>query len=410
MANDLLTIDMITREAIRLWKNTNAFLQEIDNQYDDQFAQTGAKIGDSLRIRLPNDYTVRHGPAAQVQDTTEQSTTLTLATQAGVDVSFNSKDRSLSLDDYSERVLAPAVNNLAGDIAADIMTGSEGGVAHIVANLDANNAIIAPTSLQYLDAGATLDINSAPKGRRKVVNDPRTQARIVNSLSGLFNPSTVISKQFSTGEMYNALGLTWMSDQTVLIHTDGTLAQSSATVNGAGQTGLALTVDALAGSLFQGDIVTIDGVYMVNRITKDTTGELMQFVVTEDSLAGATEIAIYPALIPAVGGQKVQYQTVTASPADGAAVNPALGLGASAQYRKNIVFTPEAITMATADMEIPRGVHEAYRETFDGISMRMITAYDVMSDQFITRLDVLYGFLWIRPEWCVIVADAVSSN
>lgn len=407
MANTLLTINMITREAIRLWKNTNAFLQEIDCQYDDQFAQTGAKIGDSLRIRLPNDYTVRTGPAAQVQDTAEQSTTLTLATQKGVDVSFNSHERTMSLDDYSERVLAPAVNNLAGNIAADIMSGVEGGVSNMVANQDGAFNIISPTSLQFLDAGATMDLQSAPKGRRKVVNDPRSQARIVNSLTGLFNPATIVSKQFTTGEMYNALGLTWMSDQTVIIHTNGALAQSSATVNGANQTGLNLVVNALANGLNQGDIVTAAGVNRVNRITKKDTGELMQFVVTAPVLAGATSIPIYPALIPAVGGNPVQYQTVTASPANGAAVNPALSLAASAQYRKNIVFTPEAITMATADMELPRGVHEAYRENFDGISIRMITAYDVMSDQLITRLDVLYGFLYIRPEWCVAVADAV---
>src|ERR1700678_193465 len=104
MANSLLTINMITREAVRLWKNTNAFLQNIDTQYDDSFAQTGAKVGTALRIRLPNDYTVRTGPAASVQDTAEQSTTLVLATQKGVDVSFSSVDRTMSLDDYSERV------------------------------------------------------------------------------------------------------------------------------------------------------------------------------------------------------------------------------------------------------------------------------------------------------------------
>src|ERR1700753_295130 len=117
MSNSLLTINMITREAVRLWKNSNAFLQNIDMQYDDSFARTGAKIGTSLRIRLPNDYTVRTGPALQAQDTAEVSTTLVLATQQGVDVSFSSVDMTMSLDDYSERILAPMVNNLAGAVA-----------------------------------------------------------------------------------------------------------------------------------------------------------------------------------------------------------------------------------------------------------------------------------------------------
>ena len=132
MSNTLLTINMITREAVRLWVNTNSFLQHIDTQYDDQFAITGAKIGQSLRIRLPNDYTVRTGPVAQIQDTAETNTTLTLATQKGVDVSFNSVERTMSLDDYSKRILAPAVNNLVGAVAADIMNGVEGGVSNLV--------------------------------------------------------------------------------------------------------------------------------------------------------------------------------------------------------------------------------------------------------------------------------------
>lgn len=175
-------------------------------QYDDSFAKTGAKIGTSLRIRLPNDYTVRTGPAANVQDTAEQSTTMVLATQKGVDVSFSSVDRTMSLDDYSERVLAPAINNLAGAIAADVMSGSEGGVCNLVANLDGSSNIISPTAATYLNAGASLNTNSAPLGERKVVNDPFTEARVVSSLAGLFNPVADIARQYKTGMMQQALG------------------------------------------------------------------------------------------------------------------------------------------------------------------------------------------------------------
>ena len=156
-----------------------------------------------------------------------------------------------------------------------------------------------------------------------------------------------------------------------------------------------------------GDIITIAGVYAVNRITKQSTGELRQFAVTATAATGATSISIYPAIVPAVGGQAVQYQTVTASPANSAAINPVAGLAASTQYRKNFAYAPEAVTLATADLEIPKGVHEAAREQFDGVSMRMITDYFIGTDQLITRLDVLYGYLWVRPEWAVVVADIV---
>lgn len=407
MANNILTISMITREAVRLWKNSNAFIQNVDMQYDDSFAQSGAKIGNNLRIRLPNDYIVTTGPALAVQDTSEQQTTLVLATQKHVDVGFSTADRTLSLDDYSRRILAPMVNNLAGAVAQDIMNGSEGGICNFVANQDVNNNVLSPIASTYLGSGAQLDLNSAPIANRKIVNSPVTEARVVASLSGLLNPASQISRQYVTGRMYDAIGFIWMKDQTTISHTTGALAQGSATVNGAGQTGLTLTVNALAAALNQGDIITIAGVNQVNRITKQSTGLLRQFAVTAPVAAGATAIPIYPAIVPPQGGQPVAYQTVTASPANGAAVNQANGLAPGATYRKNFAYAPDAVTLATADLEIPRGVHEAARAVFDGVSMRMVTDYFIGSDQLITRLDVLYGYLWIRPEWAVVIADQV---
>lgn len=407
MANSLLTINMITREAVRLWKNSNAFIQNVDMQYDDSFAVVGAKIGSTLRIRLPNDFTVTTGPALSVQDTSEQSTTLVLATQKHVDVAYSTADRTLSLDDYSRRVLAPMVNNLAGAVAVDIMSGSEGGICNFVANQDSSNNILSPVASTYLNSGAQLDLNSAPIANRKIVNSPVTEARVVATLSGLLNPSSQISRQYVTGRMYDALGFIWMKDQTSISHTTGALAQGSATVNGANQTGLSLTVNSLANGLAQGDIITIAGVYAVNRITKQSTGQLRQFAVTATVASGATTIPIYPALIPGQGGQAVQYQTVTVSPANGAAVNPTNGLAASITYRKNFSYAPEAVTLATADLEMPKHVHESAREEFDGVSMRMVTDYFIGTDQLITRLDVLYGYLWIRPEWACVVADVV---
>jgi len=406
VANQLLTINMITREAVRLWKNANAFLQNVDMQYDDSFAVSGAKIGSSLRIRLPNDFTVTTGPALNVQDTAEQSTTLVLATQKHVDVAYSLADRTLSLDDYSRRILAPMVNNLAGAVAVDLIQGAEGGICNIVANTDTNNAIQAPIASTYLRAGAMLRNNSAPVANWKIVNSPDTEASVVASLTGLLNPAPEISRQYTTGRMYDALGFIWMADQTVITHTNGTLAQGSATVNGAGQTGLSLVVNALAGSLNMGDIITIAGVHAVNRITKQSYGRLRTFAVTANVPVGSTVIPIYPAIVPALApGVPQQYQTVDVAPATGAAVNPALGLAASEPYTKNFAYAPEAVTLATADLEMPRNVHEAAREEFDGVSMRMVTDYFIGTDQLITRLDVLYGYLWIRPEWAVVVAD-----
>jgi hypothetical protein len=405
MANTILTIDMITRAAVSLFKNSNMFIKNLNTQYDDNFAVDGAKIGDSLRIRLPNDFTVRHGAALSSQDTSEKFTSLKLQTQSGVDVAFSTAERALKIDDYSQRVLMPMMNNLAGDIAADIMSGAEGGVCNYVSNVDGSNNVISPNAATILQAQASLNDNSAPmQPGRKLVEDPWTEANVVATLSGLFNPSQAISEQYRSGQMKNALGFDFFMDQTVIKHTTGSY-DSAATMSSAGQTGSTITVGAINGTLNKGDIITIDGVYGVNFVFKKTTGKLRQFVVTANVASGATSIPIYPAIVPPNAGQAVQYQTVTASPANAAAVR--LASKASETYRKNLAYAPEAVTLATADLVLPKGVHEAARRNYDGISMRMITDYVIGTDQLATRLDVIYGYLYVRPEWLAIVADKI---
>lgn len=402
MANNLLTISMITREAIPLFINSNAFIKNLDRQYDAEFGKSGEKIGSQLRIRLPNDYVVTDGPALSLQDTAEQQTVLTMATQQHVDVSFTSADMLLSLDDFSERILLPMMNNLAGKVASTIMNRNAEALCNIVANKDAQNNIQMPVSGTYLDAGASLDINSAPKFGHKIINDPRTEARIVDSLTGLLNPSSAISDQYYEGTMYKALRATWFSDQTVIKHTAGTFTAGA--VAGAGQTGPTLITSAITGTLNVGDIITVEGLVAVNRVTKDPTGELRQFVVTANVGNGATSIPIYPSIIPAVNGNDVQYQTVVDSPADQAPIHLFTNPGVT--YRKNFRYVPQAITMATGDLPMPANKVTA-RHRYDNVSMRYIKDYIIGTDQEAERLDVLYGSLTVRPEWGCVVADRV---
>lgn len=403
MANSLLTISQITRMAIPLFVNSNAFLKNIDRQYDSEFGKAGEKIGSTLRIRLPNDYTTRTGPAVSVQDTAEQQTVLTMATQDGVDVSFSTADLLLSLDDFSERIMMPMMNNLAGTVATTIMDTNAEAICNMAANLDANGALLTPNDGTYLDAKATLAINSTPPSMQKIINDPRTEARVVTSLAGLLNPGSAISDQYYDGVMYKALGATWFSDQTVIKHTTGTF--TTGTVAGADQTGPTLTIAAAGGTLNVGDIFTIDGVLAVSRVTKQTTGEARQFVVTVAVAGGGTSIALYPSIIPAVDGNAVQYQTVDVSPADGAVITPYLP--ASTTYRKNFRYSPQAFTMATGDLPLPANKVTA-RHKYDNVSMRAITDYMIGTDQEITRLDVLFGSLAIRPEWACAVPDKIN--
>jgi hypothetical protein len=295
------------------------------------------------------------------------------------------------------------MNNLAGDVASTIMTANAGAICNMNANLDANNNLLTPTDGTYLNAQATLALNSTPPGiLQKIINDPRTEARVVTSLAGLLNPASAISDQYYDGVMYRALGAMWYHDQTVIKYTTGTA--TTAAVSGAGQTGTSLTISALSGTMGVGDIFTIANVNAVNMVTKQTTGELRQFVNTVAAANGATSLSIYPAIVPPVGGQQVQYQTVDSSPVDTAVITPYLN--ASTTYRNNLRYAPQAITMATGDLPLPANKVTA-RHRYDDVSMRAVTDYMIGTDQEITRMDVLFGSLTIRPQWGVRIPDII---
>ena len=417
MANNILTPSMITRYSIKMFLNTNYFVQNINRQFETQFGIEGARIGAQLRIRYPNQYTVTDGPGIAVQDTVEEQFLLTVATQRHVDVAFTSAETTLDIDDYMERIVLPRVNALACNVAVQIMANTVNAVRNITANVDANNNILPITDSPIALSRAILEENSSPDfgsmGTRKVVLAPRSDVRVQQSLRGLFNPVESISRQYRTGMMYDALGYRLFEDQSVVSHTTGTLV--TGTVNGAGQTGQAITVNALGGSLNAGDVITIAGVNAVNRENYQSLGTLSQFVVTQPAAGGATTINIYPPIIPPANNNPYaglpytpqQYQTVTASPANNATITPFANAGVT--YRQNLAYAPDAITMVVAPLWIPpneKGVIAAARHSFDDLSMRSLVVYEPSTDQPIDRLDILFGSGVPRPEWVTTVADS----
>jgi hypothetical protein len=414
VSNNLITNSVATRIALRLARNSNSFIKHIDTQYSDDFARAPGKIGSTLRIRKPVDYVVRNGPTAVQQNTVENYTTLVVNGYKGVDMGFTSVDRSLSVENFTKRYIAPAVNNLVGAVATDVMSmvdtggsaSSAAGAQHFVHNVDGSNNTTVPTAATWLQAGAILDANSADrKMKRMVMLDPLTQARTVSGLSGFYNPQMRISDQTETGLMQKQmLGFDWYNDQTTIRHTTGSF--TAGTVNGANQTGTVLAVNAITGTLNVGDLISIAGVNSVNSVTKVSNGSVRTFTVTAAAASGATSINIWPAIIPSTAGAQTQYQTVDVSPANGAAIT--LLTKAGETYRKNLAFVPEAFTLATVDLDLPTaGVVDAARESYDGISMRMITYFDAINDVWGTRLDILYGYALLRPEWVVAVGDAL---
>jgi hypothetical protein len=398
MANTILTPSMITREALRILHQKLNFIGNINRQYDDSFANSGAKIGDTLNVRLPNQYTVRTGKTLSTQDTTENKVPLTVGTQKGVDVNFSSAELTLSLDDFSSRILEPAMAVLAANLEADAFS-----MALDVYN-SVNNIGSAITFKNVMTGRKLLNDNLAPlDNNRTCILNTTDQVDLIDALKGLFQDSSAIQKQYKEGQMGRTGGFDFYENTLVPTQTTGTAAAATTyTVNGAVTTnGATVVVVATGATTFKkGDVITFSGCNRVHPETKSDTGTLQQFVVTADYAGGAGNLSISPAVYTSTGQQNV---LATGIP-NGATV--AKVGGASAVYKPSLVFHKDAFAFATADLIMPKGVDFSAREVYDGISMRIVRAYDISNDNLPCRIDVLYGFKTLRAQ----LAARILSN
>jgi len=384
MSNTLLTPTAVTREALRVLHQKCQLIGSINRQYDPSFAKTGAKIGDSLKIRLPNEYTVRSGRILAVQDTSETSVTLQVATQKGVDLNFTSAELTLSLDDFSKRILEPAMAVLAAAIEADVMNVYKS-VYNQVDNIDAT-----ATFAKLLAGRKILNDNLVPSNARTALCTTQAIVDLVDANKTLFHEDKAISKQYRDGMMGRAAGFDFLESTIIPIHTSGT-ETATYLLNGAQVAGSTLTVDTGTTTLKQGDIITIAGVNSVHPETKVSTGALKTFVVTADVAGSATSIPISPSVV--LTGAR---QNVSALGADNAAITKQGGNAAS--YGASMLYNEDFATFASADLVMPKGVDFSAREVYDGISMRIVRQYDINNDTYPARLDVLYGYLATRPQ------------
>ena len=397
MANSLLTIDMITRKALEILENNLVITRTVNRQYDDSFAVEGAKIGSTLRIRLPDRALVTDGAALQVQDDNEQFTTLTVSSQKHIGVNFTSAELTMQLDDFAERVLKPRISQLASSIDADV-ANSYKSIFQSVGTPGTTPA----TSLVLLQAQQKLNESAAVMSPRYATVNPAANAGLVEGLKGLFNPVNTISRQFKNGLMgEGVLGLEEINmSQSIKQHTTGSRTGAhtvTTTVSTQGQATINITGTG-SQTIAAGDVFTIANVYAVNPQTRESTGSLQQFVVTEANTAsGGAYTAVK--IAPAIYTSSNALATVDSFPVATAAVT-FLG-SASTQYPQNLVYHKDAISFATADLLLPQGVDMASRQVHNGISMRVVRQYDINNDRLPCRIDVLYGFSAIRPPMAV---------
>lgn len=393
MANSILTIDMITRKALEILENNLVLTRNVNRQYDDSFAVEGAKIGSTLRIRLPDRALVTDGAALQTQDDNEQYTTLSVANQKHIGINFTSAELTMQLDDFAERVLKPRISQLASSIDADVANAYKNIYASV-----GTPGTTPSTSLVLLQAQQKLNEAAAVMSPRYATVNPAANAGLVEGMKGLFNPTDTISKQFKNGMMgTGVLGFDEVNmSQSIKQHTTGdwgtTITVTSA-VTSQGSTSLPISFTGSSKTWNVGDVFTIAGVYAVNPQTRESTGSLQQFVVTAAATGSSTAtLSVSPAMYTA----DQALATISAFPAASAAVTM-LGSAATG-YAQNLVYHKDAITFATADLLMPQGVDMASRQVHNGVSMRIVRQYDINNDRMPCRIDVLYGYSTIRPQ------------
>jgi len=398
---------MITNEALFVLRNNLTFTKRVNRQFDKSYGVDGAKIGTVLNIRKPPRFIVTDGPGLQIQDITETSVPLALTSQEHVAFTFTTADRLLSIDDFSDRLLQPAIAAIANRIDYDGLQQYKN-----VSNTVGTVGTTPNAALLYLTASAVLSNAGTPMdGRRSLVINPIFEATIVDALKGLFQSSSAIKEQYEKGQMGFALGLEWYMDQNIGVQTIGLLG-GTPVVNGANQTGSSLITNGWTAStqvLNQGDVIQLGtgstGVYAVNPQSRQSTGRLQDFVVTANVTSDGSGNATIPLGTPITPGG--QFQTVTTSPATSTAIYVYNTAAASQSTISGLnspvglAFHRDAFTLATAELPLPiSGVVSAFRASDPdlGISLRVIQAYDINTDKMPLRIDVLYGWATLRPE------------
>ena len=385
-SNALLTPSVITKETLVLLENNLVAASKVNRSFENQFV----KIGSTLTVRKPNRFKVSSGPALQIQNISEPSTSITISNQKHVDFQYSSQDLTMSVEEFSERYLKPAAAELANQIDYDVLTNF-----NQVNNLVGSPGVV-PASFQSLaNVGQRLDENAAPQDGRVLVLNPAAYWTMANALTTLYVKS--VAEPALKGFLANIANFEIFMDQNVQSQTVGNYA-GTPVVNGANQTGSVLVTNgwsaSLTGLLNVGDVFTIAGVYAVNPKNRQSTGSLQNFSVTavaNSDAGGNSTISVYPAITTSGA-----YQTVSASPANLSAIT--VKGSANTAYAQNIGFVRDAFGLVTVPLELPQGVDFAAREMYKNISMRVIRAYDVNNDVFPCRIDILYGTATFYPE------------
>lgn len=406
MANAVLTIDVIAKEALMILDNELGAAKAVYRGLESEFgeAKNGFQAGSTVSIKKPTDFTVRSGATASAQDVTEGKVALTVDQQKGVDFSFTSQELTLNIKDLSERVIKPAMVQLANQIDSDVLA-----LASKVPNWVGTPGQTINSFTDFSLAPQRLDEQAVMSDGRTAFLSPADQWGMLGTQTGMYIQGAANSA-YREGDLGKIGGISTKMSQNVQSITMGTRSGSTL-VNGSITSATisystvkdtmlqTIGVDAFGGAtqtFKAGEVITIAGVYAVNPVTKARLPWLKQFTIVNDGAASgsAASVVIYPAMIWSGAFQNVSVVGVT--DLDNQAVT---FLGTASQtYAQNLVFHKNAFALAIVPMVSPPGAVDVARESYKGTSVRMIPFYNGSTDVSTFRLDVLYGLKAIDPR------------
>ena len=395
MANQLLTTDLIADRALMRFSEALSFVKTIPRTYQKDFEAGAPAIGDTLRVPVPQHAVIRHGRVATPAPLQTIPRNVTIQDQVGFDLSYTSAELALDIEEFDRRYLSQQVADLAVSVEAAVQQLAFDSIPNQTGDPAAQWTQLAYANL----ARKFIMDNGAGPSTMKMLTSSSAETTIVPALAGLFNAQKQIEVQYEDGVMGRAAGFDWNSSTVAPIHMNG--AGTGYQVNGATESGSAITLKTGTGAITKGSIITFAGAVAVHPQTKASLGYLRQFTVTADFPGGAGDISIYPALT--VSGSE---QNVTGYPTNSGAVT-ILG-AASSTYGGSLAYRPEAFAFVTVDLPELNGWKTSRRE-FQGISMRVTEGSNLVGDQNLTRFDIMWGFGALRPEWACRVANDPSQ-
>lgn len=404
MANTLVTREQVTMEVAISFVNSLRGVANFDRHYSDEFASSGGKVGDTIKIRLPQMYETTEGEALEVQNLYDRTVNLILNRRRHVGFGWSSAQATTDLDDIRTRYVIPAADTLAS--VYDRISLAD--VYKKVWNMFGTLGTIPSAMLTFTTGVSKILDQGGPDEGLVAILSPLTGATMANTSAALFHPSGPITENYTRGQMAHDQGgiSKWFMDQNTPRFTGGAITVASTPlVNGASQTGSSIITDGWGSggaALVTGDIVTFAGVYAVNPLSKESTGRLQQFTLTADisDTTGAITLPISPSIVTSGA-----LQNVTNSPADNAVVTfwamAAGGTQAATVGPQNLIFHPKAFASAMADLAMPNGGANGTRVNSKqlAVSMRYVEQFQISTDQNLNRIDILFGNAAVAPEF-----------